>query len=236
MSEKIKKQTDRAFFHDQKSDAFFKSGGKLVVTETDRMYFEDEQEKKIRHAERIRESVENPEAQTEMNVFEGTLNKINRVELEETFKDDEAQKQLLEKRKQEAKSLIKDVIEKAVEYIDKVETNVMSQRADVDAEVKKQMIEASDRSRSNAHNALLSSLYSAIRNISHNFGNISEEAIEKWGEFLETHGQELLMVKRQNFPENVICPDNVNIKDRYSVGEWAGKLQEALSELPPELK
>lgn len=224
-----------AFFHDQKS-VDHPSGEYPVVDSVIQARWERDEERRKQYSESIKKNIENPESQTEESVLEETLNKINQAELEDVFKDDAEQKQLLEIRKKQAKEMIKGVIDKAMEYIDKVEVNVMSQRMDASDETKKQLVEASDRNRTYAHEALLDSLRSSIRNISHNFGNINEEAIEQWGDFLEKHKQKLLMVKRQDFPKNVVCPDNVNIKDRYSVAEWAGRLQESLSVLPPELK
>lgn len=85
------------------------------------------------------------------------------------------------------------------------------------------------------HDALISSLHSAIRFIAHTFGNISEEAIDNYREEAERNGRLFLEAERVNLPENIICPDGMNINDRKVIAKWSATLYGSISRLKNRL-
>jgi len=193
--------------------------------------------KEITDKIRIQES---KDSATELDLLKETEEKIDNAKLAEEYVNDEAQKELLKIKKEAVKKMIMNVIKKINDYVEAVNANVLTQRnmsSFADQAKFKEALIASDQARFLAHNALLDNLRSTARNISYNFGHISEGALAEWQDKLADKGQMYLHVSRQDFPKNVICPDYVDLADRHLVAEWAGKLQQALTaDLPKNLQ
>lgn len=193
-----------AYFHDQKNEP-----------ETFGQWSEE------KGREREKES-------NEIKILKETLKNIENAELEDYVANDEEQIKLLEKRKKEAKDMIYNLIERIQEYIKMVNVNLAAQRTTEKDKAFVARLEETDKKRTRLHNALIDSLRITIRNISHNFANIDDKSLEKWEEHLEKHNQDLLLVKRQEFPEKIVCPENIDLNDRHAIAQWASKLQHDL--------
>jgi len=223
---------DIAFFHDQKSPGAFMPDGRLSKDSIHRGFWDEQ---------RQRESKEVKEKQVlEIKIIKDAVYKIINAKLEPLAIGDAEQENLLIKRKEIAKKMLKDLFDAIINYYNYVQSNVIAQRQAVSAEIDKDiamnLLIQSEEDRKIKHDSLISNLQSAIRFIVHTFGKVSESALEKWEETLEKRGEPLLYVERQDFLKNVICPDDINIRDRYNIAEWAWRVFEALPYLEEELK
>lgn len=228
---------DIRFFHDQKSDAFFKTGAKLNTTIEDRAWWEAQ--------ERERELSAKPETHEQMaeevRVIKDTMEKLRHAKLKQEYADDQEQKELLQKAIATAKKMMAETFHKAIEYFDLVTTH---RAAKVDIQLMSsgererlmRAVEQADRARRHCHNSLISNLHSTIRYISYTFGKIGEEAQEKWEEQQEEAGKTLLQVERQDFSGQILCPDNVDLHDRDRIKEWVIRLHGQLVKFYDEMK
>lgn len=170
---------------------------------------------------------------------------IEKVELDPVYKNKPEQIKLLAERKEIARTMILDVLEKTREYIQSIreldETKLSKETMGEEKFMAK--IIDSDQNRKNKHNALINSMTTAIRFISHTFGNISEKAIENWEEHYLERGQSLVEVKRVDLPSKVFLPDNFTLKDlkvnhsqgRRQITLWALQIYNELSNLEQEI-
>jgi hypothetical protein len=162
---------------------------------------------------------------------------IENVKLDPLYGSDEGQKELLKQKKDQAKKMIGGVLDDIVEYMDTIDSfyQVKMKREDTDQEIfLTEMKNAEDR-RASKHNALISGLYSAIRFISHTFGNISDEAIDNYREEAEKNNRPFLEVMRVDLPENILCPDGMDINDRKAIAKWSATLYDSISNLKDRL-
>jgi hypothetical protein len=164
--------------------------------------------------------------------IEDVLVLIDTAEIEDLYKEEKEQHVLMEKKKKYAKDKILEVLKNIEFYHSAIMAldNVKLEKDAFDQEIYvKKLIEA-DTYRKQRHDTLLLSVQSTIRFIAHNFSEISEEAIEKWEQGLEERNLPILHAKRVKFPENIICPDNINVHDRKQIAKWANQLWTSLGE------
>ena len=157
--------------------------------------------------------------------FKTVVGLINDTELIDEYKNNPEQKKLLETKKEDAIKKIKEVVKKIDDYMLIVQQwdESKSHREDLDEKDDIQNTVDVETLRKLSHNALVSELHSAIRFISYNFGKIDEEAIEEWKEEQEDKDLPIPMVKRIDLPQNVLCPDNLNVMDKKQISAWAGQ-------------
>jgi len=171
------------------------------------------------------EKNQNYELEKVESLIKETADLIKKITLEDDYSDNIEQQELLLKAKKDAKNKILEVLNDIKEYMMSIltsdEVKLEAESAEQEYYLKK--LENADEIRKRKHNALISDLQSTIRFISHNFAQISEKAIEKWEEEREEKNLPILKAKRLKFPKNIICPDNVNIRDRDQVADWAAK-------------
>jgi hypothetical protein len=171
------------------------------------------------------------ETATEVGRIQHVIQRIDAVTLEPDYADDEQQQHLLEDAKRKARVMIEKTLQKAAEYIDIVAQQVKDSNqgvAGADRETVKARVIASDIRRTQKHNAFMSDLRSTIRFISHVFGDISEEAIDRWMESLEERGGTYIHTNRVPLPRNVLCPDSIDLSNRKSIAAWGEKVVQQL--------
>jgi hypothetical protein len=225
------KESEAAFFHNQKKGDFDPETGIVYETGTDK--FEKYQE--LLEKEKITENLGN-NSKVEKHI-ENLISRINSLEVNSLYKNDEEQIKLLKQRKLQSKNLIGDVLKKAEEYLETIRRmyNISIKKDEMEGYDYRKELENADMVRRNSHDALIADINIANRFISKNFGKISEEAIEEWEETEENAGRKVLHAKRIELPPNVICVDNVNLNDRKSITDWAIQISQSLSEMKKRL-
>jgi hypothetical protein len=161
------------------------------------------------------------------------LSLIQNISIEERYRDDPEQEELLKKKKDQAIKLIKDVLNKIGEYL-AVIANIASIEASKDEyepAAYRKKYQDTDQQRRIYHNALISNINIVNRFLVNNFGRTKEEIIEEWENREIEAGRPVLYANRIDFPENIICPDNMNLEDRDQVRKWAEQVGKYLSEL-----
>ncbi|HRY36554.1 MAG TPA: hypothetical protein P5230_01570, partial [Candidatus Magasanikbacteria bacterium] len=149
---------------------------------------------------------------------------------------DEQELAEFEKRKEEVNRLLAEIIKKTsdykktIMYLKKQHEAVGMTKSNSKDDIKEYQEEHErlGKSRTASHNVLLDAIKKTIRYINFNFGDINRNLLDKWEEEQEERGNMVLDVKRIKFPKNIICPDDVNLDDRKSLGAWAIKLTDVL--------
>jgi len=204
-------QSMLAMFHGAKDH-----GHKSSIISPEEMY-KDKEENSIEQSGELLE--------VEKTINE-TVNLIKDTKLESDYLQDKEQKILLKKIKEQAIGKILEVFKDINEYMETI--RALDEGKNLrDSENQKDYLENIDNlenSRKRKHNALIADFQSTIRFISYNFAQIGEEAIEKWEDDKEERGFVALKAERKEFPKKVICPENINIKDRKQIAAWAVKV------------
>lgn len=225
-AENPKYHSDIAFYHNQK-DGSVEEGGAMrtVNNEKYRQWILAEEKRK-----KAREFMGTPKL---IEAVKTTIDKIKEAELEELFKGEPEQLAELIKAKELSLKMIKELLYQSKRYWDAVGAHDLLKnrqeemnQADYDSE-----LENAEQVRSLAHNALLDQVRIAIRFISHTFGKIDERAQEKWEEERTAAGKPVLMVKRTNFPKNILLPDNIDLNERKQIAAWSHLIIEELSRI-----
>lgn len=220
MSESITAQ-----FHNQRDGGFDPESG--VIKSPSSKNFDDLLGEYDKEAESMEKQVQD------------VIKAINTVRLDSSFSKDQEQVQLLKQKKEDAKKMISIVLESIESYVMAIKSleQMKENKESHDQKTFLQLKKNADSLRSTKHNVLISNIKSAIRFISHTFGDISPKAIEKWEEKAEESGDTILMVDRKSasFPAKVICPTSLNLNDRDQIASWAVKLYHSLSQLKKEL-
>jgi len=162
---------------------------------------------------------------------------LRNVELNPESSGDEAQKELLEKRKKFAVDKISSLLEDINQYVISINAldTIKQQREDINQEDYSAQLERADEYRKQRHNSLIQNLQSTIKYIQYNFGKISEKALEKWEEEQEEKGFPILDVRRIGFPPKVVCPESIDLNNRKHITAWAVQLALSLGQLKKRL-
>lgn len=181
--------------------------------------------KEISEAETVADKLESQ--------IKDSINLIDSVELDLAIVNDPEQKNLLQNKKETAKKMIRTVLDDVADYTSiKKRMDYVREKGDrEDSEKWREENHRMEDMRKIKHDALVTDLISLIRFVSHNFGKISEKAIEKWEEEQEEKGVPILHIKRIKFPDKIICPNSVDLRDRTSIGKWAIELGYALEKI-----
>lgn len=214
-------------FHNQKDPDFNPETGAINSPWSD----EQRKHKKLDDSERFNEEVGATSALEKQ--IEDVIKLIDKAELDPAFKSDEGQIELLKKTKDNAKNKIRDVLGYLENYmvaVNQLDT-VKTEKKNYDEEKYKIIFRKAEDDRELRHKILFNALLSTIKFISRSFGEISEEAIEKWEEEREEKNLPVLHIKRAKFPDKVICPNNVDLKNRKGIYPWAVQLSYSLGKL-----
>jgi hypothetical protein len=201
-----------------KNLVLFHSAGKYGVEPTTT---EVEKAKKAHSYIRNKELSKNLPNINHLNAF---LNQLDSVKLKSP---DSTQQKELEKRINFSRSLLKDVYEKAAEYLEILNEleklkSVDNTSGDVNERLKYQKaLKAKDAFRKSKHDTLIDSINIALRYIKGNFAKIDEDLIEMFEAQQKSRNQMVLDVRRQDFPKNIFLPDSVNLNSRDSIADWA---------------
>ncbi len=216
------------YFHNQKDSDFDPSTGGInnPVSKKHLNY------EALKESEKIDKEIGNS-FQLEKQIEE-IIKLIDDIELDTAFQNDKEQMELLKKTKGEAIEKIREVLKCIENYmiaIHRLDT-VRIAMDKYDQKTYKQRHEDAENDRVMKHKLLFDAVRSAIRFISHSFGEISEEAIEKWEEERTKWMLPILHITRVKLPEKVICPENVDLVDRKkNIYHWAVQLAHSLGKL-----
>lgn len=168
-----------------------------------------------------------------MDHLKHVLSLVDNMELDGQSRDNPEQLALLQKKKIQAKSLLRVVLKKVGEYLETIARmdNIKLKKNEYEPDVYRRMFMEIDQIRKISHEALMSDINIVNRFIMKNFGNSSDEIIEVWGDEELKAGRQFLSVKRVDFSNNVICPDDVDLSDRDQIRKWAIQIEGDLSEL-----
>jgi len=158
---------------------------------------------------------------------------IKNMKIEAAFAGNVEQEELLEKKKDHARKKINYVLKNIEEYILSIK-DLDKLKQDKESMSKQEFNDKqtlAENFRGLKHDALINDLHSAIKFIAFNFGKISDAALEKWQEEQEKNGLPTLFVERKKFPKQVLCPDNLNIRDRKQITAWAYQVYYSLSKI-----
>lgn len=161
---------------------------------------------------------------------------LQQVEAAELAEGNEAQKKVLQERKQKARQYIQEVLEAVREYLGAIfRQNVHKVEDAENANVtqRDEMAEktALDEARKIKHTKLIDAINIANRYIRQNFCEMSEGDMERYEAALAERKQPIFEVKRFKFPAKGICPDYVDTGIRDSVLLWAERVAEELGEI-----
>jgi hypothetical protein len=214
-------------FHNQKEPDFNPETGMVNSPWSD----EQKKHNQFQDSKRFSEEVGNTSALEKQ--IEDVIELIDNIELDPKFRNDKTQIELLKKTKDGAKIKIREILSYLENYmvaVNQLDT-VKTEKKNYDEEKYQIIFKKAEDDRELRHKILFSALLSTIKFISHSFGEISEEAIEKWEDEREEKNLPILHVKRVKFPDKVLCPDNVNLKDRKGIYPWAVQLSYSLGKL-----
>ena len=217
-------------FHDQKEPDFAENG--IVYGGSEKGHHKNHAYKKnVERAETIGESSE-----LEAIIAETVL-KLNNIGLSDQSGDDNAQIELLDKKRKFALNKIKGLLDDISRYISSITAvdTVKMQREEINQKDYLAQFESADGNRRRTHNLLINDLQSTVSYIQYNFGKISEKALEKWEEEQEDKGEILLDIQRMTFPPKVVCPEHLNLNDRRQIADWAVQLALSLGKLKERL-
>ncbi len=179
-------------------------------------------------------SIENA-GSLEEKQLRSTLRVVDSLTLEDEYKDNIVQNQLLETSKQQAIKLIDGVLTKVRRYAEKIislERHYKLLRfKEQDPIVLAEKIKRADQSRTLSHDALISSIHAATRFLNTQFGAMTESRREEWEDEMEENDKTVLRVERVKFSENIIVPSSVNLHDRKQITEWAIRLYKSLTKV-----
>lgn len=176
---------------------------------------------------------ESPDQSGYIDHLKNILSLIESVSIEDQYRGDPDQVELLSRKKVQANKLIKDVLYKIGEYLAVIAkiANIEASKNEYEPSAYRKRYEETDQQRRIYHNALISNINIANRFLINNFGKRSEEIIEEWENKEIEAGRPILYAKRVGFSENIICPDGMNLEDRDQVRRWAEQIGTYLSEL-----
>lgn len=219
MSERERNYSDIAQFHNQKDPNFNTENG--VIFSGGQEY-----EKYALYLTEIERADTTPEKSSLEKHLGGVINLIDNLSLDKNSKDDPAQFDILNKKREQAKKLISQVLVKVGEYIaTRQKTELAKNHGDLeDPQKYKDELEGSDRTQRVAHNALIDSINMTNRFLNLNFGVTDDEVIKNWQNQEKLSGRPVAQVERVAWPKNIICPDEINLKDRNSIAQWAQEL------------
>lgn len=158
---------------------------------------------------------------------------IDNMKIDSAHQNNQDQKKLLEKKKNQAKGLMNEVLRKTGEYLSVIArmASIKASKSEYESHVYRKKYEEIDQLRRINHNALMSNIDIVNRFIQKVFGKSDEEKIEEWENVELKAGRPILHAERVDFPENIIVIDGVNLYDRDQVREWAEQIGISLSEL-----
>lgn len=217
--------------HDQKKGDFNVETG--VIYNTDSADFD--KVLAYQEAVEVRERI-GQFSETEQHVT-ALLEQINGLQLLPEYQNNTEQQALLKKKINIVKSLMKDCLEYAVEYVGTIRkmSQVKANKTETDPEAWKTEMMHSDQERRTKHNALIDSLKILNRNLQNNFGEISEERLVRFTTEEKRSGRDVVQVDRQVFPAKGIAPEKVDLNERDQVKDWAISINESLEQLKKEL-
>jgi uncharacterized protein YlzI (FlbEa/FlbD family) len=165
--------------------------------------------------------------------IEAVVDAIDKIELQNSFRSDPQQLKLLEGEKILVRKKISDIWKSVDDYMRMISLveNVKIERDPYSQNRYLERLTEADEMRKMKHNALIADLTSTIRFINNTFGNISEEALEKWEDDLEEKGLPILKAHRIDFPKNILCPDKMDLSDRSQITTWAAALYRSTGKL-----
>ena len=209
-----KEESMLAMFHRETKNDF--ENGNAVIKEEDLV--EKKQAEKIDYAE-----IKKVES-----CMKEAVRIIKSITLEDEYIKNKEQKNLLIKSKEQALDKLIEIFRDVKEYLMtvKAEDDVKLDRENDSQESYAARLINAENVRIRKHDALVSDIQSTIRFIAFTFGQINPKAIEKWEDEKEEKGLPVLKAKRQKFPKNVFCPDDVDSRDRKQIARWAQKIFE----------
>lgn len=222
-----------AYFHNQKDGTVFPDNTGAIKDPLDHKYLEWIKDEERRS--KIQELGSSSELQ---KMVEDLVSSIKDAELEKIVQDDPEQIAELEKSKKNANKMILGVLEQVEKYLQTIRNmDVVRQRKkELDQKDFLAEFESADKTRTMAHNALMSQIIATIRFISRTFGDVSPKAIEEWEKERESRNLPVLMAQRIKLLKNIFIPNKVDIYNRDHIAAWADLISVSLSELRQEIK
>lgn len=165
--------------------------------------------------------------------LKNTLSLIENINIDEQHQEDKEQIELLHKKKEQARQMIRVVLRKTGEYLEIIARmkNLEARKEEYEPSAYRKMFMEIDQLRKIKHEALMSDINIANRFMMKNFGKASDEVIEMWGNEEIEAGRQMLFARRIDFPKNIICPDDIDLNDRNQIRRWAVQIGGYLSEL-----
>jgi len=165
------------------------------------------------------------------------IDRLNNVSLQSQYSENEAQQLLLKNKIAIMKQLIEQSLEYAVEYVDSIRrmSKVKLGRSEMNREDYLDEMRESDTERRAKHNALIDSLKIANRFLQNNFGNLTEERRQKFVKDELRAGRQILEVERQDFGNNGLVSEKVDLNNRDQVKDWAIVVVDSLEQIKKEL-
>lgn len=162
------------------------------------------------------------------------IKNIREAQLEAAYQNDEEQIKLLEDTKEKALKKIEQLLADVNRYMRSIASMDETKR-DREAAQYVEALTRADENRKIAHDNVVASIQSTVRYISRAFAEINEEVIEEYEEEREERGLPILEIQRKPYPGNILVPKKVNLRDRYSIGDWAFKIYEHLTVIKEDL-
>ena len=166
------------------------------------------------------------------NHLKNLIKQIENIRLKKGSENDQEQiDQLIHLKKRAFKNL-SILLEDVKNYINSIKImetteNIDPASLDYDAKLKAKL----DDERSRKHDILIDRINAAMRYISHAFGNISEDEIDKW----EDENDIIANVQRIDLPEKIIFTRKINYTNREHITAWAVQLYDELTKIKKEL-
>lgn len=230
----FKEKSDIAAWHDQKHGDFEPETGITYAPG------ENEYNDKINLiSEEIKES-KNKESESAADIekkhIKSLVKSLSDLKLEGLSVNDKEQKKLLDEKIKTAKTLILDVLESVESYDLAVrKMNLISKsRRELEGDEYRIAAQNADSIRRAAHDALISKISIANRFLRNNFGVIEQAKQEEFEETETLAGRKYLEIQRITLPINGVCPDNINLSDRDSIGRWAYDIFDSLTKIKKE--
>lgn len=161
------------------------------------------------------------------------LEKIKNIQLKPNRQNDEKQISQLNLLKEKALKNMSLVFDDTLEYVNsikKIEYESGTDPSSDDYDVKKR--ENLDDIRRRKHNILIQRIKNTIFFISHAFGNINEDEIDRW----EEENDIIADIERVDLPEKIFLPNKINYNDRESITYWAVQIYDEINKLKVKIK
>jgi hypothetical protein len=215
-----------AYFHDQKNGDVNSDTGELYgLTSPEYAARTSFYEKDRREKEKNEKGAESPEKN-----LKKVVELVDNAELEDTCRDNEEQKQLLQRKKEIVKEMLEETAQFIAIYSDVVTRFINPEIGSPDG--KQTIITHTDRMK--AHDNLLESLEYLTKFLKNNFGLMNDEQLGAFKSSEARNNRHVALIKRFKVPKNGIMPDNLNFDDRTEVANWAfdiyGELQRVVDE------